>query len=116
MRKVQVDYHPKILREARLIKIDKHGDFIFTTDLGMWCIDPKRLSGINSRDINLIGTLTRYTANKEDKYKWIEDIKEQEEQQTNNIKHTKSANKAPQKELSRGLTIGKLAKRFFKGV
>lgn len=105
MKKRQVDYHPKILREARLLEIDKFGDFIFDTDCGKWSIDPDRLSGITKRDVNLIGTLTRYTVNGRDKYKWIEDIKEQEEQ---------PVKKGKKNELTRGLTVGKLAKKFFK--
>ena len=102
MKKVQAEFHPKILREARLLRIDRYGDYIFTTDCGLWSISPEMLSGISKRDLNAIGTLTRFTSCGRDKYQWQEDMGSEDEQPINKI------TKQPVKnELSRGLITGK---------
>jgi len=96
------DIHPKILTGAKLKKII-YGDYLFSTDDGLWRINPDMLVGITDRDLYATGKLVRFTKNGKDKYQWVEDVVEEP------IKKN---------ELSKGLSVGKsiVSKLFKKGV
>lgn len=99
------EVHPKILTGAKLKKVDKYGEFIFSTDDGMWKIPPNMLVGISNRDVYATGKLVRFTKNGKDKYQWVEDVEEKPIE--------KAQQPVKQKGLSRGLTVGKSFVRKF---
>ena len=93
------EVHPKALTGCKLKSIDKHGSFVFSTDDGLWRINPDMLEGISHRDLYATGKLVRFTKNGKDKYQWVEDVEEQPVKQTSQpVKHDA---------LGRGLTVGK---------
>jgi hypothetical protein len=101
------EIHPKVLTGAKLKKIDKYGDYIFTSDDGTWKIPPAMLIGITSRDLYATGKLVRVAKNGKDRYQWVEDIEEQAKKQ--------NKPSVGQNGLSRGLTAGKsFIKKFIK--
>jgi tRNA U38,U39,U40 pseudouridine synthase TruA len=89
--------HPKVLTGAKLKRIDKHGDFVFSTDDGWFSIPTYMLIGITDRDVHATGKLVRVTKNGKDRYQWVEDVEEQ------------PATQIPVKKdgLTRGLNVGK---------
>ncbi len=91
--------HPKVLTGCKLKRIDKHSNFVFSTDDGWYSIPPYMLVGITDRDIHATGKLIRFTKNGKDKYQWIEDI---EEESVKNV-----AQPVKSDVLGRGLTVGK---------
>jgi hypothetical protein len=93
------EIHPKVLTGAKLKKIDKYGDYIFSSDDGIWKIPLVMLIGISDRDIYATGKLVRVTKNGKDRYQWVEDIEEQAKKQ--------SKPSVGQNGLSRGLSVGK---------
>jgi secreted PhoX family phosphatase len=101
----QQSVHPKALTGCKLKSIDKHGSFVFSTDDGLWRIQPDMLVGITNRDIYATGKLVRFTSNGKDKYHWIEDVEEEPVKQSSQpIKHDA---------LGRGLSVGKSIMRKF---
>lgn len=96
------EIHPKALTGAKLKSIDKHGDFIFSSDDGMWKIPPNMLVGISDRDVYATGKLVRFTKNGKDKYQWIEDV----EEQPATVKETSK----PRNHLSNSI-VGRLLKK-----
>ena len=91
--------HPKLLTGAKLKKIDKYGEFIFSTDDGLWRINPNMLVGITHRDLYATGKLVRFIKNGKDKYQWIEDVEDKPVEPT--------PKPIKQNGLNRGLTVGK---------
>jgi hypothetical protein len=91
------EIHPKALTGAKLKRIDKYGDYIFSSDDGTWKIPPSMLIGITSRDLYATGKLVRVAKNGKDRYQWVEDIEEE------------PATQIPVKNegLTRGLNVGK---------
>jgi hypothetical protein len=101
------EIHPKVLTGAKLKKVDKYGDYIFTSDDGTWKIPPAMLIGITSRDLYATGKLVRVAKNGKDRYQWVEDIEEQPATQTQPI--------IKQDGLTRGLSVGKtIAKKILR--
>jgi hypothetical protein len=102
--------HPKVLTGAKLKKVDNRGEFWFSTDEGIWRINPDMLVGITYRDLYATGKLVRLTKNGKDKYQWVEDVEDKSVGKTQqSIEHNG---------LSKGLSVGKsiVGKLFKKGV